>query len=156
MANADGREARLTAREQQRLPLDSPPSMHINLPGPLSPNSSARAFCNLARRTMAESTPEHTACARNLRFDGQVARRFPVLPRMAPRSNRQCCRGPINWLKCSHGVTVSDETVKYSYWVLLSLLVSDYTVNYRPVFSSERTYWKQNNVTVKQEERRAR
>jgi hypothetical protein len=24
--------------------------------------------------------------------------------------------------------------------------VSDYTVNYRPVFSSERTYWKQNNV----------
>jgi hypothetical protein len=68
------------------------PSMHFNLPGPLSTNSSsAETFCNLARRTMAESTPEHGARARNLRLAAQVARKFPVLSRMAPRSNSQCC-----------------------------------------------------------------
>jgi hypothetical protein len=40
----------------------------------------------------------------------------------------------------------------YGYWVLLPWLVSDCTVNYRPVFSSARTHWKQNNVIVKQKE----
>jgi hypothetical protein len=36
------------------------------------------------------------------------------------------------------GNTVSDETVKYGYWALITWLVSDCTVNYRPVFSSEK------------------
>jgi hypothetical protein len=31
-----------------------------------------------------------------------------------------------------------DETVKYGYWALITRLVSDCTVNYRPVFSSEK------------------
>jgi hypothetical protein len=33
-------------------------------------------------------------------------------------------------------VQVSDETVKYGYWALMTWLVSDRTVNYRPVFLS--------------------
>jgi hypothetical protein len=51
------------------------------------------------------------------------------------------------------GNTVSDETVKYSYWALMTWLVSDYSVKYRPVFSSERTHWKQNNVIVKRKKK---
>jgi hypothetical protein len=46
------------------------------------------------------------------------------------------------------GNTVSDEAVEYG-WAIMTWLVSDYTVNYRPVFSSERAPWKQNNVIVK-------
>jgi hypothetical protein len=37
------------------------------------------------------------------------------------------------------GTQVSDETVKYGYWALITRLVSDYAVNYRPVFPSEKT-----------------
>jgi hypothetical protein len=34
------------------------------------------------------------------------------------------------------------------------IVKSQHTVNYRPVFSSERTHWKQNNVTVQRKKRK--
>jgi hypothetical protein len=45
---------------------------------------------------------------------------------------------PASRKRRQKGNTVSDETVKYGYWSLISRLVSDCTVNYRPVLSSGR------------------
>jgi hypothetical protein len=57
-------------------------------------------------------------------------------------------RVPASRKSRQKGNTVSDETVKYGYWVLMTWLVSDCTVNYRPVFSSDRAPWKKNNVII--------
>jgi hypothetical protein len=65
---------------------------------------------------------------------------------------RLTVRVPASRKRRQKGNTVSHETVKYGYWVLLTWLVSECTVNYRPVFSSERAPWKKNNVIVKQKE----
>jgi hypothetical protein len=45
------------------------------------------------------------------------------------------------------GNAVSDETVKYGYWALITWPVSDCTVNYRPVFSSEKAPSKEEQDT---------
>jgi hypothetical protein len=50
------------------------------------------------------------------------------------------------------GNTVSDETVMYSSWTSVTWPVSDYTVSYRPAFSSERApYIKSNKAIVTKE-----
>jgi hypothetical protein len=50
---------------------------------------------------------------------------------------------PANRKRRQKGNTVSEETVNYGYWALITWLVSDCTENYRPVFSSEKAHSKE-------------
>jgi hypothetical protein len=46
------------------------------------------------------------------------------------------------------GSTVSDETVMYDYWSSVTWPVSDCSVSYRPVLSSERASCRKNNKAI--------
>jgi hypothetical protein len=66
------------------------------------------------------------------------------------------CGGGLEYLHLSpasrkrrrRGNTVSDETVMYGYWSSVTRPVSDCTVSYRPVFSSERAPYRKNNKAI--------
>jgi hypothetical protein len=72
------------------------------------------------------------------------------------RSHSSPCGGRLEYLHRSpasrkrrrRGNTVSDETVMYGYWSSVTWPVSDCTLSYRPVLSSERVPYRNKNKGI--------
>jgi hypothetical protein len=73
-----------------------------------------------------------------------MCRYYPVWRqvRIPPPQSLQVVRGD------EEGTQVSDETVMYGYWSLVAWPVSDCTVSYRPVLSSERAPYRKNTKAI--------